>query len=246
MKRFFPLFLFFVAIFAFSAGAEPSAFGGNAVLEFDAQDLFKGSDYDDISLVNKTGEKIELTVNAWSEKDNTWVKYGSVKTSDYNDTDTLSKTIRYKVTPMDKFRYFAITASKTRLEVKFELAADGETASIRASYAKPVRPLASLEAKPFRDKNGNGVGAELSFRNVSWREITTVEITLRASDKGMVVKHQKTGNDETIIRTKDPIKDGERYKTQTSPFWTDFAIDEVKITRVKIMFADGTEDSYNL
>ena len=247
MKRFFCIFIaLFLANFVFSQTEDSPKFPEDSVIQFDAKKLFEGGDYDDVSVLNKTGEKISFSVLAWSEKDSDWVRYGSLKTSDYNDTDTISKALRYKVTPMNRFRYFAITATKPKIEVLYSIEKKDETAAITINYAKAVRPLASLESRAIRNKNGDGIHAEFSFRNISGKMIRSVEITLKATDKGMVVKNHTTGADETTVRTKDSIKDGERYKTQTSAFWTDFAIDEIKITRVKITFEDGTEESYSL
>ena len=106
-------------------------------------------------MLNKTAEKIEMTIYAYNpklEKNSTkpigWFKFGTTKVKDYNDLDTMSKAIKYKVTSIKEFRYFAYSTSKTVREVKFNLDYEKEAFTVRADYVNKVRPLASVEVKP--------------------------------------------------------------------------------------------------
>lgn len=242
MKRILSILLAAALAVSAAANEPPSPRGGD--VEFDAGELFGGSGYDDVSLLNKTCERISLTVFAWSPDPGEWVRYGTLEAGDYNERATLSRTLRYKITRMDSFTRFSVSAEKTQIGVKFGLRADGGTAAITAEYVQEVRPLGSLEARAVRDKDGGGIRAEISFRNISGRTVRSAELTLRASDRGLVVRNRKTGAEETTVRARDAVKDGSRYRTRTSAFWTDFAIDEIKITRVRLTFEDGTTSEY--
>ncbi|MCR5125639.1 MAG: hypothetical protein K6B43_10675 [Treponema sp.] len=227
-----------------------------AAVFFDASDY--GKNYSEIQMLNKTAEKIEMTIYAYNpklEKNSTkpigWFKFGTTKVKDYNDLDTMSKAIKYKVTSIKEFRYFAYSTSKTVREVKFNLDYDKEAFTVRADYVNKVRPLASVEVKPVLAKNPSnkkdilGVKGEISLRNISDKTIKNITLTIKASDKSLVSR-TNDGKEEAIYHIGELIEDGEKYKAETPVFWNNTAIDEIRVTKVKILYLDSTEDEYEI
>ena len=227
-----------------------------AAVIFDAGDY--GKNYSEIQMLNKTAEKIEMTIYAYNPNVDKktkepigWFKFGTTKVKDYNDLDTISKVLKYKVTPVRDFKYFAYSTSKTVREVKFTLDYDREAFTVKAEYVNAVRPLASIEAKPVLAKNPEnkkdilGVKGEISFRNISNKTIKNVTLTIKASDKSLVSR-TNDGKEEPSVFIGELIEDGETYKAETPVFWNNTSIDEIRVTKVKILYLDSTEDEYSL
>lgn len=223
---------------------------------FDAGDFAKN--YGQIKMTNKSAEKIEANVYAYDERPDKktgraagWIKFGTLKVKDYKDESELSRQIKYKVTPVKTFRYFAYTTSKTQMAVKYELSYSNEVFEILASYENAIRPLASLEAKPQVEKNPEnkkqvlGTKALVSFRNVSGKAAKSVILTMRASDKGLVSR-TNDGKEEPSIIVSEIVEDGETFKCESPVFWNNTAINKIEFTRVKVEFTDGTEDEYTV
>lgn len=219
----------------------------------DANDFAKN--YSEIRMLNKTAEKIETTVYVYDSriqkkeaKSPGWIKFGTIKVGDYNDLDSMSKQLKYKVTALKEFRYIAYVTSKTEREVKYSLSFNNEIFEIKAEYEKAVRPLASLEAKPVIEKSEDkktvlGVKADVSFRNISDKTMKQIILSISAQDKGLVSR-TNDGREEVSVIVNELVEDGERYNAETKVFWNNTAIDSIKITKVKIIYTDGSEIEY--
>jgi len=250
----------FLALSTFLYAEVPSEiandFTDKSAIMFDANDYAKY--YSEIKALNKTAEKIELNVYAYDSRISKktgnaegWIKFGSIKVSDYNDEKTLSKAMKYLATNIKEFRYFAYTLSTTQREVKQELSYNNEIFEIRLNYVKAIQPLASLEVKnlveknPLNKKEILGIMAEISFRNVSDKLIKKIELTLSAYDKGMISK-TIDGNDSAAVLIDELIEDGDKFKRQTKSYWKSISIDSIKVTKVKVIYNDNTELEYKL
>lgn len=252
----------FAVVATFAAAEVPAKLQEEMIREdksaviFDAGDY--GKNYSEIQMLNKTAEKIEMTIYAYNPNVDKktkepigWFKFGTTKVKDYNDLDTISKVLKYKVTPVRDFKYFAYSTSKTVREVKFTLDYDREAFTVKAEYVNAVRPLASIEAKPVLAKNPEnkkdilGVKGEISFRNISNKTIKNVTLTIKASDKSLVSR-TNDGKEEPSVFIGELIEDGETYKAETPVFWNNTSIDEIRVTKVKILYLDSTEDEYSL
>ncbi|MBR6913150.1 MAG: hypothetical protein IKN34_05005, partial [Treponema sp.] len=102
-----------------------------------------------------------------------------------------------------------------------------------------------LAKNPSNKKDILGVKGEISLRNISDKTIKNITLTIKASDKSLVSR-TNDGKEEAIYHIGELIEDGEKYKAETPVFWNNTAIDEIRVTKVKILYLDSTEDEYEI
>lgn len=225
---------------------------------FDAKE--KMTDFKSIEALNKTVEDIEFAVWAYNEnpvskKDKTpkgWVEFSKFKLSDYNEkevTGPKNNVVTYKASKASQFRYFAVTYEiHSKLKTKVEMEIEKTAYVFKHIYDQPIKPLASLEIKPLQEKDSNkqviGIKGDISFRNISGKDISEVIITFAAYDNGALVKTQSAGMEEVRQVINESIRDGDRYNTQTISFWNDFAINDMKVKKVEVKYTDGSSIEY--
>lgn len=245
-----------LAVVPAAADEFPEFKSSSSFVTIDSKEL---SDFKNVEALNKTAEKYEFSVYAYDEtpsKKNEsipkgWVLFSKIKLSDYNErkgTGAASNVMNYKLTSATKFRYFAVTYPETKLKTRVELTKDGTSFLLTLFYDQPIKPLASLSVEPALEKNSKkevvGVNAEISFRNISMKDISDLTLTISALKKGTIVKTKTGGLEETRIAIGAVIKDGERYELSTASMWDDTAIDTIKVQKVEINYIDGTHQEY--
>jgi len=232
----------------FSVSAEIPAFKDKSWKAFDAKELTDV--YSNIKTINKTTEKIDFTFFVYDDEIKGWKKFGTSKLKKYNDSDLLDKLLQFKLTSVSKFQYFAYTTSKTQLETKYEISTKDDLIYITASYVKAIRPLSGLSAGVQKRKDAavsDDISVDFEFTNISGKDISAVSLTLLPQNvKGETMTCERTGRSEQTVKTVEPTKDGETYKSATGVLWTNASIKKIKVTKVKIFFVDGTETEYEL